>query len=52
MTAGHADGFLDPDASRAYLRDRKSRVDKMAAGAEAVSALITSFHNLTRPTEG
>jgi len=33
MTAGHADGILDPNASRAYLRDWKSRVDKMAAAA-------------------
>lgn len=39
MTAGFADasGFLDPDASRAYLREWKSRVDKMAADTKAVS---------------
>ena len=39
MTAGDADAgdFLDPDASRAYLRGWKSRVDKMAADTKAVS---------------
>ena len=39
VTAGFADagGFLDPDASRAYLRDWKSRVDKLAADTKAVS---------------
>jgi DNA-binding protein YbaB len=39
VTAGYADagGFLDPDASRAYLREWKSRVDKMAADTKAVS---------------
>lgn len=30
-------GFLDPDASMAYLRDWKGRVDKMAADTQAMS---------------
>ncbi|WP_433301109.1 YbaB/EbfC family nucleoid-associated protein [Actinoplanes sp. CA-030573] len=40
MTDLSGGGFLDPDASMAYLQNWKGRVDKMAADTQAMSARL------------
>jgi DNA-binding protein YbaB len=45
MTTGNVDpgGFLDPDSARDYLRDWKSRIDRMASDTQAMSERLAAL---------
>ena len=47
-----ADGFLDPDASRAYLRSWKTNVDQAAARANAMAEQLQRLRTTAKDDNG
>ena len=52
MTGSWGEGFLDPDASREYLRSWKDRIDRTAARTQAMSEQLDQLRTTARDGNG